>query len=89
MGVFSIDGGLGEDRELHTALSNELLDLLIGLGLLTSKLVRGESEDLESLLVVLFVKGNELLVVSFRETSVTRYIDDHADLTSKFREIDH
>lgn len=65
MRVFAVDSGLCEYRELDAAVCDELLDFFVRFRLLSAEFVGGEREDLETLRVVLLVKGDELLVVSF------------------------
>lgn len=65
MGMLAVDGRLGEHGEFDTKFGNKFLNFLVGLGFLFSKFVRGEGENFKALIVVFFVKGDKLLVVSF------------------------
>lgn len=84
--MFSVDSSLGENGEGDALVGDKPLNFLVGFGFLTSELVRGECKDLEALILVFGVKGNKLLVVSIGQTSVTRYVHDHAYFARERRE---
>lgn len=62
---------LSEDREGHSIVTTELLDLPIRSRFLLAELVGREGENLQSSLMISFVKLDELVVVLVRVATLT------------------
>lgn len=78
--AWSVDRNLLEEWERHVVLGDELLDGRSILWLLTAELVAWNSVDFQALVLVLFVKSLQLLVVAIGQTSERGDVDEEKRL---------
>lgn len=79
--VGSVDLDLRHEGEGDAVVAaRPLLDLGVGARLLVAELVAGESDNLETLVVILFIDRLHLAVVDLGQTSVARDVRDEVGL---------
>ena len=69
MGIRSVNIGFLEHRVFCAEFMRENFDLCIGQRLLSAELIAGESENFETLVLILRVDGSHLLEVSCCKSS--------------------
>lgn len=79
-GTVAVDVDLGEHREVGVVFRRgELEDLAIGAGLLRPELITRKGEDVETAIGKVELKRTQTCVLR-RKASITRDVDDEADL---------
>jgi hypothetical protein len=86
-GTVAIDLDFAEHGELDPELATRKLEnLLVATRFLLAELVAGETQDRETLALVVVMKGTQTCVLG-RQPSLTGDVDDQADLIGKRAEI--